>query len=277
MFCLLLFLKNHFIFYPSKDLTASPASLGWEFYDLFLEGPDGIKINAWYLPPLDERMPTVLLFHGNGGNLSEMLGRIMAYYNLGFGVLAMDYHGYGLSQGKPSEEALYLDAVTSWDFLTKTRGVAPENIIFHGFSLGGGVASYMAVKYKEYHNPLILDSTFSSLKDVARTQGLILSTVGPLVLGDAFDTNKRLKEMSPSILLVFHSPQDEIVSFALGEKNFNDYQGGPKEFVRLKGGHMDFFDNQSTYILALQTYLLPKELSLPTEADNLRNLPLNPA
>jgi fermentation-respiration switch protein FrsA (DUF1100 family) len=245
------FFRDRLIYYPRKGVELSPASIGWEFHDLYLSSTGGNKINAWYLP-LDEGRETVLLLHGNGGNLTEMMGYVISYHKLGFGVMAIDYQGFGNSQGKPSEEAIYEDADVAFKYLTETEGIPPDKIIIHGFSLGGGAASWLALKYKDLGSPLILDSTFTSLKDAAKEQGFLLGLVADLVLRKEFDTYSRIPQIKPSLLLVFHSPEDETVAYSLGRKNYEAYHNGPKEFVNLEGGHLDYYLNQETYAEAIQ-------------------------
>jgi fermentation-respiration switch protein FrsA (DUF1100 family) len=230
--------KNKLIFAPTKGLELSLKNVGWEFEDVWLTGIKGDKVNAWYLPG-PPGAAVALLFHGNAGNLELMIGRAILDHKLGFGIMAVDYEGFGLSEGSPSEEAVYFDAQASWDFLI-AKGIDPKRILIHGFSLGGAAASWLAYQQREHKNPLVLDSTFTDLKDVAEEKVPFLKPVLPLVLGKAFNTYERLKSINSSQLLVLHSPNDEIVPYELGKKIFQDYNGGPKEFVILDGGHLDF-------------------------------------
>jgi pimeloyl-ACP methyl ester carboxylesterase len=242
--------KNKLIFFPVKGLERNLAGIGWEFEDVWLTGSDGGKVNAWYLPGPPEAA-VALLLHGNGGNLELMIGRAIMYHKLGFGVMAVDYEGYGLSEGSPSEEAAYFDAQASWDFLI-SRGVKPDRILIHGFSLGGGVASWLAYQNRRHRNPIVLDSTFTNIEDVAGESTPWLKPILSLIIGGDFDTYERLKSINSSQLLVLHSPDDGLVPFKLGEKNYLDYDGGPKEFVTLTGGHMDFLTNLPSYSAAIK-------------------------
>ncbi|MDR1164559.1 MAG: alpha/beta hydrolase [Deltaproteobacteria bacterium] len=240
--------KNSLLFFPTRgEMELSPERIGWKFESVFLDGLGGAKFNAWYLPQEDSGAKTVLLLHGNGGNLQEMIGRVISYHKMGLGVMAIDYNGFGLSEGSPSEEAMYQNAQASFAFLTEEKKIRPQDIVIHGFSIGGAAASHLALQNKEFHNPLILDSTFTRIQDAAASRGGILKLVAPLLLGDAMDTRARLAGLEPDILIVFHSPEDEVVPFALGLANYEAYQNGPKLMVTLKGEHMDYFLNQFAY------------------------------
>lgn len=64
------------------------------------------------------------------------MARIDGLRQLGFSVLAIDYRGYGLSQGNlPNESQLYTDSQAAWEYLTKVRGVSAKNIIMYGESV----------------------------------------------------------------------------------------------------------------------------------------------
>jgi fermentation-respiration switch protein FrsA (DUF1100 family) len=261
--CLFLF-KERLIYYPVKGLTLSIAQTGWDFEEVWLTGSSGAKVNSWYLP----RGPkAVLLLHGNGGNLEEMIGRIINYHKLNYTVLAIDYEGFGLSEGKPSEEALRVDARAAWDFLI-ARGFSTDDILIHGFSLGGAVAARLA--YDTSHKgPLVLDSTFTSLKDVADVTYPLVKPISSVLLSGQYDTLSLLGDLKPSFLIFFHSPTDEIVPYAQGLKLYETYLGGPKVLVHLEGKHMDFPLNQFFYYDAIQTVLGPVQFdSLDAEDES---------
>jgi hypothetical protein len=114
------------------------------------------------------------------------------------------------------------------------------------------VAAYLAESKKEHRNPLILDSTFTSLKDVAAFHAPLLRPVTSWILGDAYDTRRRLGEIKASHLLVLHSPDDEVVPFEQGKRNFDEYQGGPKTMIVVRGKHMDYLINQGDYYVAIR-------------------------
>ncbi|MDR1042129.1 MAG: alpha/beta hydrolase [Deltaproteobacteria bacterium] len=250
---LLYLAKDRLIFHPDRGphLTGPPRGEGIE--ELFVDGGAGAEINAWSVPGRPGAR-TVLLFHGNGGSLENMLGRIRAVRSLGLGVFAIDYNGYGRSHGKPSERALELNAEAAWRTVTAEGRARPEDIVIWGYSLGGYPAAYLARAHRESRNPLILDSTFTRLADAASSYGLLLKLAGPPILGDSFDVRGKLADLSAETLLVFHSPADEVVPFRLGLMNFESFRGGPKELVGLYGGHKDFDLNRESYLAALERF-----------------------
>ncbi len=264
-----LLFKDQLIFQPSSERFYSPEQFGLNHEEVELRSAGGERLKALIIArDTLNPGPSILAFTGNSGNVSLLLDRLSYLHALGVSVLAVDYPGYGQSSGQPGEEGLYQAAEALWR-LALDRGVKPEEIIVYGFSLGGGVASHLA----QARSPraLILDSTFTRLRDVPAHDLPLLSPLTRLVLGDAFDTNTRLKDIHCP-LLILHSPDDEVVAYELGRRNYDSYINDRKELVRGQGGHMDFLLNHLTYgprIKELLNLILIEEKNqeMPENAD----------
>jgi fermentation-respiration switch protein FrsA (DUF1100 family) len=151
-------LQPSMVFLPSPDIEETPSNWGLAYEDLWLRTGDGVRLHAWYLARPGARQ-VLLFFHGNAGNISHRRASLEIFHWLGLDVLILDYRGYGRSAGRPTEAGLYLDAAAAWDYLVKTRGVAPSDIVVFGRSLGGAVAARLAADARP--GALILESTFS--------------------------------------------------------------------------------------------------------------------
>ncbi|PHM68910.1 MARTX multifunctional-autoprocessing repeats-in-toxin holotoxin RtxA [Xenorhabdus kozodoii] len=115
----------------------------------------------------DSAKKVVLFIHGSGSSAEEQASAIQAsYQKLGVDMLAVNVRGYGASDGHPSEKGLYQDARTMFSYLVNDRGVKPENIIIHGYSMGGAVAADLA-RYAERNGQpvsgLLLDRPMPSM------------------------------------------------------------------------------------------------------------------
>jgi hypothetical protein len=76
---------------------------------------DGQRIHAWWWTAERDHAPAVLYFHGSRWNLTGQLARIRQLHDFGFSVLAIDYRGFGRSDGGvPSEASVYEDARAAW-------------------------------------------------------------------------------------------------------------------------------------------------------------------
>jgi fermentation-respiration switch protein FrsA (DUF1100 family) len=241
------------VFRPYAEVMENPGDWGLAYEDVWLKTGDGLRLHAWYLPrPGAQRV--LLFFHGNAGNLSHRRTSLEIFHRLGLAVLILDYRGYGLSEGRPSEAGLYLDAAAAWDHLIGTRGVAPGDIVIFGRSLGGVVAAHLAAGFPDQARPggLILESTFSSARDMARAIYPLLSHLA--VLRFDFDTVQALATVHCPVL-VLHSREDQIVPYALGRKVFTAAHP-PKVFQELQGDHnQGFLISQPGYEQGLAEFL----------------------
>ncbi len=222
--------QSSMIFFPYATLDQTPAEWGLVYEDVFLDTEDGVRLHGWYIPRHGSKQ-ALLFFHGNAGNISHRGASVEIFHRLGLNVFIFDYRGYGKSQGKPDEKGLYKDARAAWRYLSKERGFGQEEIILFGRSLGGAVAAELAAEIQP--GGLILESTFSSAKDVANAVFPVLSRL--IFLRYDFDTAAHVRRVACPVL-VLHSPDDEIIPFRLGEKVFQAAKE-PKSFVKMRGDH----------------------------------------
>lgn len=157
----------------------SPADRQMEFEDVFLETVDGLRIHGWFLPVGDanetRNSPTLLFCHANAGNIGLRIPNFEHIIKkLKVNVFALDYRGFGQSEGTPSEEGLIEDALSAWRWLKKESEagrIDPERLFVFGRSLGGAVAIALAAELQQLaQGPspkgLILENTFTSISDV---------------------------------------------------------------------------------------------------------------
>ena len=241
--------QSKFVYFPSKTLASSPQQIGAEYEEVSLTTADGHRLHGWYLPADDARF-TLLFFHGNAGNISHRLDSLMIFRELGLATLIIDYRGYGLSEGKPSEKGTYLDAESAWDYLLKERGVKAGNIIIFGRSLGGGVATWLAQKKKPA--ALVIESTFTSITDIASS---LYPYMPVRLLGRIrYENIERIDAIS-SPLLIIHSQQDELIPYSHGQALFQQ-AAEPKAFLEISGGHNGgFLLERDRYLEGLRGFL----------------------
>jgi uncharacterized protein len=136
-------IENSILFYPDKVLEATPKKINLAFDDVSLLTADKVKIHAWWVPRENARA-TLILSHGNAGNISHRLAKLRIVHDLGLNVLLYDYRGYGRSEGTPNEKGLYADVQAAYDFVVKEKNIPAEQIVAYGESLGGPVAAHLA-------------------------------------------------------------------------------------------------------------------------------------
>ena len=233
---LIFFVQPALVYYPEvgRNVTGTPDSAGLAYESVELETADGERLYGWYIPAPDAKA-TVLFFHGNAGSISNRMGYLTMFHRLGYNTFIFDYRGYGESSGRPTEQGTYRDAMAAWQYITEKKAISPSSIVLFGESLGGAVASWLAVREKP--GLLVLASAFTSVPDM----GAQLYPYLPVRLLSCFKYNTRehLKDVICPVF-VAHSPQDEIVPFTHGQALF-EAAPSPKQFLELQGGHNDGF------------------------------------
>jgi fermentation-respiration switch protein FrsA (DUF1100 family) len=211
-----LWLENSLIFFPTKYPGGDWNPAGLAFEDAKFRAADGTKLHGWYVPAEDP-IAVVLFCHGNGGNLThrsdlmEMLARQM-----NVSVLVFDYRGYGKSEGSPSEAGVLADARGARTWLAARTGLAEQDIVLMGESLGGAVAVDLAAK--DGARALVLEDTFTSLPDMA-------ALLYPWLPAKWF-MRSRLDSLSligkyHGPLLMCHGDADDIIPHELGQRLFD--------------------------------------------------------
>jgi len=179
-----------------------------------LHTADGLDLLAWLVPPTDDTQPVVLYLHGNGGNIGYRAHRFAQLHRYGWGVLLLEYRGYGGNPGAPTEPGLYADASAGYAALL-ALGIAPRRIILWGESLGTGIAVHLASEAEV--GAVLLESPYTSIAAIAQ-QRFRFAPV-KLLLQDRFDLIGRLPAVHAP-LLVMTGGQDEVVPPAMGRAVF---------------------------------------------------------
>lgn len=171
----------------------------------------------------------ILHLHGNAEDLGTIRAGLEELRVLtGCAVLAVDYPGYGLSPGKPSETGTLRAADAAFDHLVSVRGFAPENIVVWGRSLGTGPAVDLAAR--RHVRGVILEAPFTStFRTVTKVK---------LLPFDRFDSLAKIDRVQ-SPLLVIHGERDEVVPFEHGRELVDAAQNAPvRKFLPILGaGH----------------------------------------
>jgi len=220
-------IEPQFAFFPAAGEDVTPRDFGKRFDALTIPTADGERLHAWHLPAESPRAH-IVYFHGNGGNLSVWAPILVRLQQRGYSVLAVDYRGYGLSTGRPSERGLYrdVDAVIESAWRDRNRK-AP--IVYWGRSLGATMAAYAAsVKPPDR---IILESGFPDARAVVRSSP-VLVLLTPFS-SYRFPTAELMRGVRTPVL-VMHGDRDRVIPFDLGRALFERLEGS-KQFVTIKG------------------------------------------
>jgi len=238
------FLQAKLVFVPTVgEPQRTPVEMGIDYENLRLKSGTE-TIQAWYVPARENR-GTVLFCHGNAGNLEHRLSTIRIWHDLGLNIMLFDYRGFGSSSGSPTEQGCYEDAQTCYDWL-KENGKLNGPFIIHGRSLGGGIASWAAVNFK--NSGLVLESTFTSIPDMGAHFYPFLPV--NLISSIKFPNLERVKKLSKP-LLVIHGREDEVIPYKMGQAL---HAAAKSVFIELTGAHNSGFEITPEYKTGLKVF-----------------------
>ncbi|RCI15554.1 hypothetical protein L249_3616 [Ophiocordyceps polyrhachis-furcata BCC 54312] len=219
----LLYFKQKALIYPShmppnsRTDVPRPSQFGIrDFEELVIPTDDGEKLSAFYIRgPRHGRNSdiTVLMFHGNAGNIGHRLPIARMIIDLvGCNVFMLEYRGYGTSTGQPDESGLTIDAQTGLNYLRGRAETRAHRLIVYGQSLGGAVGIKLVAKNQDHGDivGLILENTFLSIRK------LIPSVIPPakyltLLCHQVWPSETLLPTIKTVPVLFLSGLQDEIV------------------------------------------------------------------
>lgn len=166
-----------------------------ELRPLDLTTQDGLVLRSWYHPPAGGK-PVIVYFPGRAGDVINKPHHLFELAERGYGLTLAGYRGYGGNPGRPSERKLYADAASLLVQLAED-GLAPHGIVLYGYSMGTGIASFLAAQSSALG--VILEAPFTSFA------ALVHETVRPVPLWmvrTRFDTGARIGDIHAPILLL---------------------------------------------------------------------------
>src|SRR6266568_1040163 len=103
--------QDRMIFFPQP--VAATAHLPARALPLEVVAADGTHLRGWIVKGSAAPAPTVIYFGGNAEEVSWTLSD--AHWPREWSIVAINYRGYGTSEGKPSERELTSDALAIYD------------------------------------------------------------------------------------------------------------------------------------------------------------------
>lgn len=253
--CLLLhWRQTRLIFIPDDRIRATPQKYSLNYQDVWIN-IEQEKIHGWWIQSVRESAPVLLYFHGNASNNGDIVDNAAIFHQLGLSVLLIDYRGYGKSSPTfPNETRVYQDAEAAWKYLIDKRQIEPEKIFVYGHSLGGAIAINLATKHPQMAG-LIIEGTFTSIKDIGRSDKLLRWLPLDWIITQHFDSISKIKSLQTP-LLMFHGAEDKIIPLSMAEELFIAAPE-PKQLVIIpQAGHNNLhkFGGQQ-YLSNLQQFI----------------------
>ena len=230
----------------SEETLNHIRSTGTNVKEINLKMQDGTSLHGWFVKNSNPQKSKLLIYFGaNAEEVSYLCDEMKRYKD--WSVVLLNYRGYGLSEGNPSEEHLYSDALEIYDYFSAQSNVDRSNIVVMGRSLGTGVATYLA----ENRNVkgLILVTPYDNLKSLIQKKAPML----PLgfMLKYRFDSLARAPLLQVPLHIITAS-EDKIIppwhseqlAAAWGGKAFiHEIQGEDHNSLRKNDKYWDIIKN----------------------------------
>ncbi len=247
-------------FQPHSFLIDTPERHGIKYRIESLQAADGTSLNAWFLPAQDingskdggKTKATVLFLHGNAENISTHFRNVAWLPAEGYNVLALDYRGYGASEGTPSLAGMQLDIDAAMRSLLAHKDVDPNRIVIFGQSLGGALAIYYAAHtaYRANIRAVVIDSSFFDYRMIVKEKLAGFFLTWPfqwlpwLTVDDEYSPANSVAAISPIPLLLIHGDQDVVVPPHHSQQLFERAKEPKQLWIVPGAGHIQSQESQ---------------------------------
>ncbi len=205
--------------------------------EILLKLPDGIHLHGWLIRGPEDKNPLVIYFGGNNDEVSWVLN--YKKYFQGWSLLLLNYRGYGISEGTPSEKDFYRDAAYLYDTFSQSKDINSDKIIAMGRSMGTGVAVNLTAN-RDLAGTILI-SPYDSMVSVAKSEYPFLPA--GLILKHQFNSIKKAPDITSPVQM-FIAENDRLIPPELSRKLYNKW-GGEKYFKTIPGeNHSSISDNK---------------------------------
>jgi len=207
--CLLVYLGSwQSMIYPTARMDRTPADFAIPFvpvqFDAAATGRP--RLTAWWIPANTTPAPTILFLHDARGTLSTSLSTLELLHQAGVNIFAIDYRGFGQSEGPhPTEARMNEDTAAALDYLVTTRHIPPAGIVPYGEGVAAVLATNLSNSHPELPAFIVEDpdpDAFSRVIHQDRSRLLPMS----LLVRDHFDIAQALAHSTRPKLLLADTP-----------------------------------------------------------------------
>jgi uncharacterized protein len=243
----LYFLQDSLIFEPNNSVECfNTLKEQNSFKQISITARDGTQLQGWLKIDSDKpSAPLVIFFAGNGMSSSRTFDNFSnqgIFKNFSdYNVMMVDYRGYGYSKGTASDTTMFSDSLDIYDYAIKQSYTDKAHVVPVGYSIGTGVATYLASQRKTAG--LVLVAPYYNGQSLYNGQMDIFHGPIELLIRYKFDTQSFAPNVSASPLIIT-SKTDEIINYTQCEKLAGRFKNVYK-FVYIKGvNHNGYFGNK---------------------------------
>jgi len=231
------FYQRNLLYHPSENNYLND-KITFNYEEIFIETDKKIKLKSWFIKKDLDKFKTILIFHGNAGNLFNRVYKLNELNKLDVNILLISWRGFSGNKGKPTEKNLYRDAYEAVKWLNN-HGVISKNIIFYGESLGTGVATELGTS--NAFGGIILESPFTSIANAAKIYYPYLPV--SIILKDRYDSIGKIKNINTPIFIM-HGKMDNIVPQQMGLELFEKANNPKYSYFPEDDDHMMNYNKQ---------------------------------
>lgn len=249
--------EQDFVLDASYDIPASLVTLMTLDSKGFNEN-SSTAIKAIYIGDVSRiGKDTVILYcHGNKWHMDFYWQRakLLAHVNgkNRYGVMMMDYRGFGMSEGQSTEEGLNadVDACVQW---LKSKGLTDDRFMMYGFSMGSSPATELTAHPRTLRpSKFILEAPIGSVENMAN-DGSQLNMPGSYFTDLKVDNGERIRDVKQPFLWM-HGLNDNFLNYKTqGEYIYNNYNGVYKEKLMVPGADHGEVPEKAPFDAYLQT------------------------
>ena len=231
------FYQRNLLYHPSENNYLNDKII-FNYEEILIETDKKIKLKSWFIKKDLDKFKTILIFHGNAGNLFNRVYKLNELNKLDVNILLISWRGFSGNKGKPTEKNLYRDADESVKWLNN-QGVISKNIILYGESLGTGVATELGTS--NAFGGIILESPFTSIANAAKIYYPYLPV--NIILKDRYDSIGKIKNINTPIFIM-HGKMDNIVPQQMGLELFEKANNPKYSYFPEDDDHMMNYNKQ---------------------------------
>ena len=243
------------LYHPNHSSYAYEKLMSLDQYDTFeIEDKDqGLTYRGFGKIDEDQVLPTIIYFAGNGESSAQTFyymvqEHIFDYYE-GYQFIMIDYPGYGLSEGKPRDDSMIKMSKVVYDYVKNLDYVDHDQLYIHGYSIGTGVATYIASTCDV--KGLILIAPYSSITDLFNTYLPIFKGVFSKLVVEEFDSLSYAKNVDIPPLIIA-SETDQTIPFHLSEKLSFEFNQLYEFYAIDQTAHNEFLDREEVLLKILE-------------------------
>ena len=158
------FYQRNLLYHPSEN-NYQDDKAKFNYEEIKIKVDDKIRLKSWLINKDFHKFKTLLILHGNAGDLSNRIYKLNELNKLDINILLISWRGFSGNKGTPTEKNLYEDAKAAINWLSG-KNVNNDQIILYGESLGTGVA--IEIAKNNNFNSIILESPFTSIENAAK-------------------------------------------------------------------------------------------------------------